>query len=905
MTTLAPVKPQEAAGTFMPRILVFSTNNISDPGIDLAGSSHMHYSPDVVVISLPCTSGISPCWILHAIEQGFDGVFIAADGDECAYLSDCSARASRIIGQAQTLLQGARLLAAAPEDGRHLLGVRRAVHAATCSEFGEALAALGPSVASHHDRLRRPGRGRRHRRHGVGPQARRHGLQGPAGREGGQRRRQDDPAQQGLPDPRLRELHLDAQDGRDDPPPQRHRHDVQRGRRASAQRRRRPSTRPSAQKPTFVDEAALHGLSPVRDGLHRGRARPVQRRHGVAPGGLHRVSAGGAQEGRHRARRHLALHVHVPGRHQGARLRVAHPQRRVREGIPARPRCHAAGRHASAAPATRPAKSECTRGDARGSAPDPSPQALHRRPATTSSTTDPGSAIPAPNGKRVAVVGSGPGRPHRRLAARAQGLRGQDLRGRAAGRRLPPPGHPRVPAARTRSSTQDIANVTALGVEIATSAPVDDLGAAARRTATTPCCVATGTPLSTSLGVPGDELDGVLSGARLPARRQARRGRRPERPQACRRRRRRQRRHGRRPHRPPARRRATSPSSTAAAATEMPAHDCRGRRRRGRGHRVRLQRRRSRCSTTATARSAAGDAAAGLHRPCLDHERPVAARVRSTGSDFDVACDVVIVAVGMAADTEASDLETDGSRLAVDPETLQTRRAVRSSPPATWSSGASDDHARRRPGPARRLHDRPLSAGPASSTPALRRAGSRSSTRPRSSRRQDVYTRRDAARRRAPSLSAAPIDFAEIELPMTEDEALRGAGPLPRLRRLLRVPTPASTPARPIAHRPRHARTQMLEVDVGAVVRGHRLQALPGRPQAGVRLRASTRTSSPACRWTACWRRPGPSTPCCVPATARCPSASPTSCAPARATRRSATRSARRSAACTRSSRTS
>ena len=86
MTTLAPEKPQETVGTFVPRILVFSTNNISDPGIDLAGSAHMNYSPGVVVISLPCTSGIRPRWIAAAIERGFDGVFIASDGDECAYL---------------------------------------------------------------------------------------------------------------------------------------------------------------------------------------------------------------------------------------------------------------------------------------------------------------------------------------------------------------------------------------------------------------------------------------------------------------------------------------------------------------------------------------------------------------------------------------------------------------------------------------------------------------------------------------------------------------------------------------------------------------------------------------------------------------------------------------------------
>ncbi len=89
----------------VPRILVFSTNNISDPGIDLAGSNHLHYSPGVEVISMPCTSGIKPSWIAHAIEQGFDGVFIASDGDECAYLPDCAHRASRIVGEAQELLK--------------------------------------------------------------------------------------------------------------------------------------------------------------------------------------------------------------------------------------------------------------------------------------------------------------------------------------------------------------------------------------------------------------------------------------------------------------------------------------------------------------------------------------------------------------------------------------------------------------------------------------------------------------------------------------------------------------------------------------------------------------------------------------------------------------------------------
>jgi F420-non-reducing hydrogenase iron-sulfur subunit len=108
-----------------PRVLVFSTNAISDPGIDLAGSSHLHYSPRVVVIALPCTSGIKPDWIRYALQRGFDGVFIAADGDECGYLPDCTARSAAIVARAQ------ELMAAAGIDGRRL---KMAAICSVCAE---------------------------------------------------------------------------------------------------------------------------------------------------------------------------------------------------------------------------------------------------------------------------------------------------------------------------------------------------------------------------------------------------------------------------------------------------------------------------------------------------------------------------------------------------------------------------------------------------------------------------------------------------------------------------------------------------------------------------------------------------------------------------------------------------
>jgi F420-non-reducing hydrogenase iron-sulfur subunit len=124
------------------KILVFSTNNISDPGIDLAGSSHMHYSTNVLTINVPCTAGVRPSWITRAILGGFDGVFIAADGEECAYRQDCTERTSAIVTRAQEALK---------EQGVDPARVRMAAICSVCAEpftshmreFSEALVTIG------------------------------------------------------------------------------------------------------------------------------------------------------------------------------------------------------------------------------------------------------------------------------------------------------------------------------------------------------------------------------------------------------------------------------------------------------------------------------------------------------------------------------------------------------------------------------------------------------------------------------------------------------------------------------------------------------------------------------------------------------------------------------------------
>lgn len=108
-----------------PKILVFSTDKISDPGIDQAGLRKIHYSPEVYTISLPCSSGVKPKWILHAFEKGFDGVFIAADGHECSYSAKCPEHTNKIIEDAQVLMR---------EKGIDPKRIRMAALCSVCAE---------------------------------------------------------------------------------------------------------------------------------------------------------------------------------------------------------------------------------------------------------------------------------------------------------------------------------------------------------------------------------------------------------------------------------------------------------------------------------------------------------------------------------------------------------------------------------------------------------------------------------------------------------------------------------------------------------------------------------------------------------------------------------------------------
>jgi heterodisulfide reductase subunit A2 len=156
-----------------------------------------------------------------------------------------------------------------------------------------------------------------------------------------------------------------------------------------------------------------------------------------------------------------------------------------------------------------PCECECTRGSIEGPLPI---RRLKRFVADRhyEQFDGPGIEVAPPNGHRVAIVGSGPAglTAAWQLARKGYAVRifeaapvaGGFLRLAIPAYRLPP-----------EVVERDIANVTAIGVEIQTNSRIDD-PAALHEAGYEAVLVATGTPTSARLGVPGEHDRNVLAG---------------------------------------------------------------------------------------------------------------------------------------------------------------------------------------------------------------------------------------------------------------------------------------------------------------------------------------------------------------------------------------------------------
>jgi F420-non-reducing hydrogenase iron-sulfur subunit len=62
--------------SFEPKIVGFLCNWCSYTGADLAGTSRIHYAPNVRIIRVMCSARIDPTFVLKALHDGADGVLI-------------------------------------------------------------------------------------------------------------------------------------------------------------------------------------------------------------------------------------------------------------------------------------------------------------------------------------------------------------------------------------------------------------------------------------------------------------------------------------------------------------------------------------------------------------------------------------------------------------------------------------------------------------------------------------------------------------------------------------------------------------------------------------------------------------------------------------------------------------
>ena len=60
-----------------PKIVSFLCNWCSYGAADLAGVSRMEYPPNIRVVRIPCTGRMSPKFVLAALRQGADGVWVS------------------------------------------------------------------------------------------------------------------------------------------------------------------------------------------------------------------------------------------------------------------------------------------------------------------------------------------------------------------------------------------------------------------------------------------------------------------------------------------------------------------------------------------------------------------------------------------------------------------------------------------------------------------------------------------------------------------------------------------------------------------------------------------------------------------------------------------------------------
>ena len=94
---------------YEPKMLALCCHYCAYAAADLAGSMRLQYPPNVRVLRLPCTGKVDIGYIMHAFEQGIDGVIVAGCLEGGCHFQEGNLRAKNRVALAKQVLAEAGL----------------------------------------------------------------------------------------------------------------------------------------------------------------------------------------------------------------------------------------------------------------------------------------------------------------------------------------------------------------------------------------------------------------------------------------------------------------------------------------------------------------------------------------------------------------------------------------------------------------------------------------------------------------------------------------------------------------------------------------------------------------------------------------------------------------------------
>ena len=138
------LSPPTAEGGFDPQVVAFCCRHCAYAAADLAGGLRQPYPSAIKIVELPCTGRIDIVNVLHAFEDGADGVLIAGCLEGSCHFLKGNLYARQRVDYIRALLKEIGL---EPQRARmvNISAAMGAQFAELASEHFETVRSLGPS----------------------------------------------------------------------------------------------------------------------------------------------------------------------------------------------------------------------------------------------------------------------------------------------------------------------------------------------------------------------------------------------------------------------------------------------------------------------------------------------------------------------------------------------------------------------------------------------------------------------------------------------------------------------------------------------------------------------------------------------------------------------------------------